>query len=98
MKTIRNLGIIAALAGSLFLASCDGEYYVAEQPVEPVYERPAPPYEGAIWVDGGWHYRGGRYVYRRGYYTRPRRGRAYVSGSWSHTSRGYTWHKGHWKR
>ncbi|ASU34719.1 hypothetical protein [Mucilaginibacter xinganensis] len=97
MKTISKLGMVAALAGSLFLASCAGSYYVAEQPVEPVYVRPVSPYAGAVWVDGDWGYSGGRYVYRRGYWARPRAGRAYVSGGWVHSNRGYAWRRGHWR-
>jgi len=98
MNAISKLGIMAAFAGSLSLASCSGEYYVADQPVEPVYERPVAPYAGAVWIDGDWGYSGGRYVYNRGYWSRPRAGRTYVRGTWTHTNRGYTWHRGGWRR
>ncbi len=97
MKTILKLGLIAALAGSLFMTACEGSYYVTEQPVEPVYERPLPPYSGAVWIDGDWDWVGGNYVYIRGHWARPRRGRAWVRGSWEHGARGYRWHKGHWR-
>ncbi len=96
MKTISKLGIMAALAGSLFLSSCAGSYYVAEQPVEPVYERPAAPYAGAVWIDGEWAYSGGHYVYGHGHWDKPKEGHTYSRGSWEHGSKGYTWHKGHW--
>ena len=98
MNTLSKIGIMTSLAGSLFLASCSGEYYVADQPVEPVYERPVAPYAGAVWIDGDWGYSGGRYVYRRGYWARPRAGRTYIRGNWTHTGRGYTWHRGHWHK
>jgi len=97
MKTISKFGIMLAMAGSLFMTSCAGSYYVTDQPVEPVYERPVRPYANAIWIDGDWAWRGGRYVYVRGYWARPRAGRAWVRGGWYHTPRGYTWHRGHWR-
>jgi hypothetical protein len=97
MKIVSKVGIIGALAGSLFLSSCASDYYVAAQPVEPVYVRPVAPYAGAYWVPGEWVYRGNRYVYRNGYYTRPRVNRVYVRGNWRHTPHGYSWRRGHWR-
>jgi len=97
MKTLSKFGLLIALAGSLFLSSCAGSYYVTDQPVEPVYVRPAPPYGGAIWIDGEWGYSGGRYRYINGYYARPRAGRVYMRGGWVHTGRGYSWRRGHWR-
>jgi hypothetical protein len=97
MKTISKLGIMCALAGSVFLSSCASEGYVTEQPVEPVYTRPAAPYSNAYWVPGEWVWRGNRYVYRNGFYARPRARRVYVEGAWVHTNRGYVWRRGHWR-
>lgn len=97
MKTLLKLGLLITLAGSLFLSSCAGSYYVSSQPVEPVYDRPAAPYDGAVWIDGEWSWVGGNYVYVRGHWDRPRAGHAYVRGSWEHTNHGYRWHRGHWR-
>jgi hypothetical protein len=97
MKTLGKLGFMAAIAGSLFLSSCASDYYVADQPVEPVYVRPAAPYAGAYWVPGEWIYRRNRYVYVNGYYTRARANRVYVQGNWAHSNRGYVWRRGHWR-
>ena len=97
MKTLSKLGILAALAGSLFMSSCAGEYYVSNQPAEVYYTRPAPPYAGAVWINGDWVWNGGRYVRRPGYWARPRTGRVWVEGTWYHGPRGYAWHKGHWR-
>jgi hypothetical protein len=97
MKTLSKLGIMLALTGSLFLSSCAGEYYVADQPVEPVYDRPAAPYDGAIWIDGDWNWSGGNYVYSRGHWDKAREGHTYVRGSWAHSPSGYSWHRGHWQ-
>jgi len=96
MKTLGKLGLMLALAGSLFMSSCAGTYYVTARPVEPVYERPVSPYAGAIWIDGDWTWSGGRYVYVRGHWDRPRSGRVWVRGEWESTPRGYRWHRGHW--
>lgn len=98
MKTLSKLGILAALGGTLFLSSCAGEYYVSNQPAEVVYDPGAPPYAGAVWIEGDWIYTGGRYVRSRGYWARPRAGRSYVRGSWYHGPRGYAWRRGHWSR
>jgi hypothetical protein len=97
MKTITKLGLMVALAGSLFLSSCYGSYYVTDQPAEPVYVRPVSPYAGAVWIDGDWAWSGGRYTYNRGYWARPRAGHVYMRGGWARGRRGYAWHRGHWR-
>src|ERR1700744_4340508 len=97
MKTLSKLGIMAALAGSLFMTSCSGEYYVQSQPTDVVYVRPAAPYAGAVWIEGDWVWSGGTYVHRQGHWERPRNGRTWVAGSWYHGSRGYAWRRGHWR-
>ena len=96
MKTFSKIGLMIALAGSLFLSSCAGTYYVNERPAEPVYVRPAVPYQGAVWVEGEWVWNGGQYRYVNGYWARPRAGRAYVRGHWEQRGRGYVWFRGHW--
>jgi len=97
MKTLTKLGIVAALAGSLFMSACTGEYYVTAQPTDVYYARPAAPYAGAVWIDGDWVYSGGAYVHARGHWARPRSGRVYVAGAWYHGPRGYAWRRGHWR-
>lgn len=96
MKTLAKIGIVVALAGTV-LTSCTGSYYVTARPNEPYYERPATPYAGAVWIDGDWVWRGGRYTYRQGHWERPRAGRVWVRGNWESGRRGYVWHKGHWR-
>jgi len=97
MKTVSKFGLLLALAGSMFLSSCAGDYYVSDQPVEPVYDRPAAPYDGAVWIGGEWGWNGAGYTYTNGYWDKPRAGHTYLAGSWAHTSRGYAWHKGGWR-
>lgn len=97
MKKVSKFGMLLVMAVSLFLASCAGSYYVSDQPLEPVYDRPVAPYDGAIWIDGEWAWIGGRYTYTRGHWERPRTGRVWVRGSWEHSGRGYRWHRGGWR-
>jgi len=97
MKTISKLSVMAALAASLFMASCAGTYYVYDRPLEPVYERPVAPYGGAVWVEGEWNWNGARYVFVRGHWEHARPGRVWVRGEWMHTNRGYRWHRGYWR-
>jgi hypothetical protein len=97
MKTISKLGLLIALTGSLLFSSCAGSYYVTDQPVEPVYEQGAPPYDGAVWIGGEWAWSNGNYVYTHGHWDHPQQGRTYVRGNWEHTKHGYKWHNGHWK-
>ena len=86
--------LIMALAG----VGCSGGAYVATQPDEVVYTRPAPPGDGYIWIDGDWYYSGGRYIHRNGYWTHPRPGRTWYAGSWQHSNRGYHWQRGRWQK
>lgn len=97
MKTLAKTGLMAALGGTLFLASCAGDYYVADQPADVVYERPAPPYDGAVWIEGDWVWVDGHYAHQHGHWARARNGRAWVQGNWEHSNRGYRWHRGHWE-
>ncbi len=97
MKNASRFGIMVVLATSLFLTSCAGSYYVVDQPVEPVYERPVVPYAGAVWIDGDWVWSGRRYTYISGHWERPRAGRVWTRGSWERTNRGYRWHRGGWR-
>ncbi len=99
MKSLIKFGLLSFLAASMFLApGCAGSYYVTDQPVEPVYERPTAPYANAVWVEGEWSWSGGNYVYTRGHWDHPREGHStYVRGNWEHTNRGYKWHNGHWQ-
>ena len=96
MKTIAKVGILLVLTGSM-LTSCAGDYYVASQPVEPYYVRPASPYDGAVWIDGEWVWTGNRYNYIGGHWARPRTGRTWVRGTWIHGNGGYAWHRGYWR-
>jgi hypothetical protein len=71
---------------------------IVTRPVAPYYARPLSPYPNALWIEGEWAWRGGRYVYINGYWSRPVPGRIYVAGHWKLTGGGYYWVPGHWKR
>jgi hypothetical protein len=92
------LVILTLFASAAVFDSCGpSRYTVTEQPVAPVYERPAMPRVGYVWVDGDWYWSGGRYVYRNGYWARPRSHRVWVTGTWVRSGRGYYWRHGHWR-
>lgn len=93
MKKIIQTGMLALM---ISLAGCAGEYIVSTQPSEPYYVRPASPGVGYVWVDGDWYWRGGRYVYRNGYWARPHGARVWVGGSWYRHGNGYRWRRGYW--
>lgn len=96
MSTISKIAVVVVLA--FFVWSCGpSRVVVSSQPEPPVYVRPAAPHPGWVWVDGDWYYRGGHYVYRRGYWTAPRRNHTFVTGHWERRGNGYYWHRGHWR-
>lgn len=96
---MKKLVIICfALTMALAEMGCSSGAYVAAQPDEVVYTRPASPGNGYVWVDGDWYYSGGAYTRRSGYWTRPRTGRTWVAGSWQHNNRGYHWQRGRWRK
>jgi len=61
------------------------EMVVESAPPPPVEEvRPAPPFEGAVWIPGYWHWSGARHVW--------------VGGRWSARPAGYGWERHRWDR
>jgi hypothetical protein len=97
MKKVLQL-LLMALCVILVMTSCEGSYYVTDQPNEPVYVQPASPGAGYVWIDGEWGWSGGRYIYTHGYWSRPRAGYHWQRGRWGHTAHGYHWNRGGWRR
>jgi hypothetical protein len=98
MKTLSKLGILAAFGSVMFLSSCAGDYYVSDEPTDDVvYEQPAAPFEGAVWIGDDWVWSGGRYVHHHGHWEHAREGHHWVAGTWEHNDRGYRWHRGRWE-
>lgn len=94
--TLKN--IVLAVALPLVLGSCAASVgVVATAPPPPVVVRPVAPGPGVIWVDGDYYWSGGRYVYRQGYWARPRRGRSWQAGHWQAARGGWQWRRGHWR-
>jgi hypothetical protein len=61
------------------------EVVVEATPPPPIEEvRPAPPFEGAVWIPGYWHWSGSRHVW--------------VGGRWSARPAGYAWEQHRWDR
>jgi len=59
---------------------------VAEAPPEPQVdglERPNPPQEGALWVDGHWAYGTTGFAWVAGHYVAPRLGHVFVPPRWA---------------
>ena len=82
----------------ILVSSCGpSRVAVRDRPVAPFVVRPAAPYANAVWIDGEWRWRSGRYEYIHPHYVTPRRGRAWVPGHWTSTRRGNVWVKGRWR-
>lgn len=80
--------------------SCVGGYVATEPTYDLNYDRPLPPSESHIWIDGDWRWDNGSriYIHQPGYWARPRQGRVYEKGYWQSDPRGKTWIRGHWRR
>ena len=63
-----------------------------------VVNRPAAPYQGAIWVEGHWQWNGAQYVWVQGRYVRPRAGYVYVQPTWQRRGNGYVYVAGGWRQ
>jgi hypothetical protein len=97
MKSINKIGILCAFSGGLLLSACESSRYVATQPAAVVYTRPVAPYAGAIWVEGNWVRRGGKWKQQPGYWIKPHPGRTWVQGRWYKYPKGNRWQKGYWR-
>jgi len=62
-----------------------------------VETRPTRPSTKHVWVSGYWAWRGGRYVWVKGVYVLPPRGRrAWVPGRYKRVGRRWVWVAGRW--
>ena len=97
-KNPKDYAFTILLCGGLLfsLVGCR-VHYVTQVPVAPIQVIPVAPYAGAVWVDRGWAWRGGRHVWSQGYYTQPRRGLAYYPGEWKNGPRGNHYVRGRWR-
>jgi hypothetical protein len=88
-----------SLLGLVAVACVPGEYYVDTPPPPPQTEVVGvAPYPGAIYVDGYWAHRGGRYTWQPGYWDRPRPNRIYRPHRWEQRGNRYYYQRGGWYR
>jgi hypothetical protein len=71
-------------------------YNVRERPIAPRYVQPRRPSSVHIWIDGGWQWNRGQYVYQAGYWTMPRQREVWVPGYWERSRGGWCWIEGYW--
>jgi Carboxypeptidase regulatory-like domain/WXXGXW repeat (2 copies) len=64
-------------------------------PAPPPLER-VRPRRGWVWVEGGYEWRGRRYVRLRGHWERERPGRQWHGGHWEWQGDHYAWSRGDW--
>jgi hypothetical protein len=69
----------------------------SEPPALQVEAQPVVPYQGAVWQEGHWYWRG-RWIWYPGRWAAPRQGWVWVPHHWVRA--GYRWHyyPGHWRR
>ncbi len=108
----RSAPMLAAVAGSLWLAACVVAPVPVAQPVvvepgpvvvAPVAPPPPPgeviavtPAPGYIWINGYWTWTGGRHVWTAGHWASP--GHRWVPRRWVQGPGGWHQHGGHWAR
>lgn len=93
-RVSKNILHAIAFCSLIFVFQSCVVHYVADIPMAPIEVRPAPPYANAIWIDGGWGWRGGHHNWVGGYWDRPRGGE-WQAGEWRHSPRGHYWVHGH---
>ena len=100
MKKLFASAAVLALAWLCTAASADAQVVVKVRPAVPavVVARPAAPAPDYIWVDGEWVYSRNRgYVWKEGYWLKPRRGYVWTPGRWTTVRGGHRWVAGCWK-
>lgn len=100
-KIFRIFLFLIVFAGAcLTFNSCVGGYVASEPVYDDVYDRPASPGIGYIWIDGDWRWnrQSHNYVHDHGYWARSKSGHSYKKGHWESEPRGKYWVKGRWNR
>lgn len=100
MKKLFVSAVVIALAWLCTSASVNAQVVVKVRPVAPVVVavRPAAPAPDYVWVDGEWvYYKNRGYVWKEGYWLKPRAGYAWTPGRWVVVRGGHRWVAGCWK-
>ena len=74
-------------------------YVIVPQPPPRILveRRPAPPGPAYIWVEGYWHWNGKKYVWSRGRWVRPPRGReVWAPPRYERYEHGHIYRRGYW--
>lgn len=111
--TTRTMSLIGACALTMLMVSgCyargvvrsnvgyrPGAVVVYEAPPAPrvVVQPVAPPYQGAVWIDGHWNWSGASWVWVDGYWEQPRAGYIYVTPRWEQRGRSWVQSPGGWR-
>jgi len=103
LLTIPGLALVAGLG----LSACEpapppvygGAVVEVENEPPPVQveARPVVPYQGAVWIEGHWDWRG-RWVWVPGFWERPRAGWVWVAHHWQRWRGRWRYVPGHWQR
>ena len=73
-------------------------YVTKKSPAVKVVKIGPKPYKGAVRISGHWKWNGHKYVWSKGYCTKPKLGNVWVKGHWVKKPRGWIYIEGHWKR
>ncbi len=97
MKKYIAISLIVVLAT---LSSCH-RVFVTERPTPVVVEKPTAPNPTFVWIGPGYIKKGGKEVYRPGYWASPpNRNHRWIEGRWKPKPKrgGWVWIPGHWGR
>jgi hypothetical protein len=99
MKTFMMMFLSCLLISSILFSCAARPVYIKNPPpVVKVDKKPAKPFPNALWIDGHWAWKRGKYVWISGHWVKPRPGYVWVPGHWVNQPRGWVWVAGHWKR
>ena len=93
----KSLMMLAVVLSFSFAATA--QIVIKLRPPAPVVKiRPAIPAPGHVWVNGGYTWRSGKYIYSDGYWVKPPKGRHHwTDGKWKRKRGGWVWIPGRWR-
>lgn len=79
-------------------AAVDYGVVAVAPPADIVEVRAAPPFAGAVWLPGYWHWTGATHVWMAGRWSAPRPGHVWEPHRWVQGPGGWKFAPGHWRR